>query len=350
MVQRQASAAHLTAATPTRQPTAWIVARVVTVQEHRAPVRAGEQERQGRGWDGDQKIAARTAAVCIALSALLWGPATRADEPAIPRCDQAYGTVALREPDTRWWQSYDLENPQALIKYYISESGCFTLVDRAAGLDMAQEERALASSGDLQGNANLGGGQLVAADFFLVPDLIADDADSGGNALAGAIGARVGGKLGGLIGGVKTKKLAADALLTLVNSRAGVQEVTARGEASKRDLSLGIGGLLGVGGGYTSYQDTEIGRVIAVAYATAYTDLVERVKAQGGQVASAEAPTQSYTIALDTDMYQQPARGDTVRKLRQGMRVFPTGNRDGTFLEVTDKFGTQGWVSVEDLE
>ena len=27
---------------------------------------------------------------------------------------------------------------------------------------------------------------------------------------------------------------------------------------------------------------------------------------------------------------------------RQGMSVFPTGNRDGVFLEVKDKFGTTG--------
>ena len=273
------------------------------------------------------------------------------DEPAIPKCDAPYGSVALTEPSGGggWWQSYDLENPEALIKYYVTESGCFTLVDRGAGLDMGMNERALNESGALQINSNVGGGQLVAADFFLVPDLIADDDDSGGNNIAGAIGGKVGGRLGGLIGRVKTKKLEADTILTLVNSRTGVQSVTARGKVTKRDLSIGVGGLLGAGAGFESYQDSEIGRVIAAAYATAYTDLVAKVKASGGTAADASAPNQTYVIALDTSMYAQAERGDAVRSLREGMNVFPTGNREGAFLEVKDKFGTTGWVSVEDL-
>lgn len=295
----------------------------------------------------------KSVSLSLSLAVIIAGgtqTAVAADEPSIPKCEAPYGSVALREPQGgNWWRNYDLENPEALIKYYINESGCFTLVDRGAGLQMGMSERDLADSGELQVDSNMGGGQLVAADFFLVPDLIADDNDSGGSGIAGAVGGRIGGRLGGLVGGLKSKKLEADTILTLVNSRTGVQEVTSRGEATKRDLSLGLGGLLGVGGGYTSYQDTEIGKVIAIAYATAYTDLVEKVKAMGDP-SSTEAPTQSYVMAIDSDMYQQASRGETVRALRAGMRVFPTGNRDGAFLEVEDKFGTLGWVSVEDLE
>ncbi|MEL7312538.1 MAG: peptidoglycan-binding protein, partial [Pseudomonadota bacterium] len=176
----------------------------------------------------------------IAASMSLSAPLA-ANEPDIPKCDKPYGSVALQEPTGgNWWQSYDLENPQALIKYYVNESGCFTLVDRGSGLNMGMSERDLAASGELQVDSNMGGGQLLSADFFLVPDLIADDRDSGGNGIAGALGKKVGGKLGGLLGGVNTTKLEADTILTLVNSRTGVQEVTARGEASKRDLSISL--------------------------------------------------------------------------------------------------------------
>lgn len=274
------------------------------------------------------------------------------EEPSIPKCAAPYGSVALTEPSGGggWWQTYDLENPEALIKYYITESGCFTLLDRGAGLQMGMNERALSESGGLQTGSNIGGGQLVAADFFMVPDLVADDDDKGGSAIGGLIGGQVGGSLGGIIGGVKTKKLEADTILTLVNARTGVQTVTARGKVEKRDLSIGVGGLLGVGAGVGTYQDTEIGRIIAAAYATAYTDLVAKVQSSGGALADAGAPAQSYVIALDTSMYAQAERGDSVRSLREGMNVFPTGNRDGAFLEVKDKFGTMGWVSVEDLQ
>lgn len=291
--------------------------------------------------------------ICAVLAGALSVSAQAKDEePTIPKCDQPYGNVALTEPSGGggWWQTYDLENPEALIKYYVTESGCFTLVDRGAGLQMGMNERALNESGGLQVGSDIGGGQLVAADFFLVPDLVADDDDKGGNALGAALGGQIGGSLGGILGGMKTKKLEADTILTLVNARTGVQSVTARGKVEKRDLSFGVGGLLGVGAGFGSYQDTEIGRVIAVAYATAYTDLVSKVQSSGGALVDASAPTQSYVIALDTSMYAQAERGDSVRGLREGMNVFPTGNRDGAFLEVKDKFGTTGWVSVEDLQ
>lgn len=286
------------------------------------------------------------------LAAASTAAAAKDEEPQIPQCDKPYGSVALTEPTNGggWWQSYDLENPEALIKYYVAESGCFTLVDRGAGLQMGMQERELNASGGLQTQANVGGGQLVAADFFLVPDLATKDDDAGGKGIGGIIGGKIGGSIGGILGGVKTKNLEADTVLTLVNARTGVQAVTARGKTKKRDLSIGVGGLLGVGAGVGSYQDTEVGRVIAIAYAKAYSDLVSKVQASGGMLADASAPAQSYVIAIDTDMYAQAARGETVRSLREGMSVFPTGKRDGAFLEVNDKFGTAGWVSVEDLE
>lgn len=282
--------------------------------------------------------------LCSAMPAL-------ADEPAIPTCSQKYGTLALKEPDTNryWWRDYNLENPEALIKLYVSESGCFTLVDRGDGLNMRRTERDLADSDELQVSSNIGAGQMVAADYFLVPDLIAKDSDSGGSGFAGALGGKIGGTVGGLIGGMKTKKLEADTILTLVNSRTGVQEATARGQANKTDISFGAGGLLGsvagLGGGYA---DTEVGRVISAAYATAYTELVEKIKRNGPPADS--APTQAYQMAIDSQLYSGPSRGAVVRSLRRGMTVYPTGNRQGAFMEVKDKFDTQGWVSVEDLQ
>ena len=290
--------------------------------------------------------------VCAALLGPLSVPVqARDDEPTIPHCDQPYGSVALTEPSSGggWWQSYDLENPEALIKYYVMESGCFELVDRGAGLQMGMSERALNQSGELQAGSDIGRGQLVSADFFLVPDLVTQDDDKGGSSFGGAIGGKIGGGIGGILGGIKTKNLEADTILTLVNSRTGVQTATARGTVSKRDLSFGAGGLIGVAAGVSSYKDTEVGRVIAAAYATAYSELVNKIQASGGALADASAPAQSFVVALDTEMYVQASRGAAVRALRAGMNVYPTGSRDGAFLEVKDKFGTTGWVSVEDL-
>lgn len=293
----------------------------------------------------------KLTSLALAALPLVTLAGTAEEEPAIPSCSEPYATIALREPSSGggWWDSYDLENPQALIKFYVNESGCFTLVDRASGLEMGMSERDLAQSGELQMNSNVGTGQLLAADFFLIPDLITNDEDRGGKRFGGILGGKLGGSIGGILGDVKTKNMEADTILTLVDARTGVQTATARGQAKKRDLSFDVGGLLGAAGGVSSYQDTQIGRVIATAYAEAYTELVAKVQASSGGLTDTAAPTQSYVIAFDTEMYTRPERTDTVRSLREGMQVYPTGPRNGAFMEVKDKFGTLGWVSVEDL-
>ncbi len=289
----------------------------------------------------------------IALTLFMATTSLVAQEEEAPiRCTSSHGTLALEEPRTPWWRDYNLENPEALIKVLVNESGCFTMVDRGDGLAMRRDERGLADSGELQAGSNMGRGQMLAADYFLIPDLVTKDRNSGGRGLGAAIGGRIGGDVGGLIGGLRTKKLEAESVLTLVDARTSAHKHAVRGKAEKTDLKFGGGGLLGAvaaaGGGY---QDTEIGRVIAMSYTRAYRELINRMGTEGSAgSASGAAPTEAYQMAIDSEMYAGPSRGEAVRKVRSGMTVYPTGNRQGAFLEVKDKFGTVGWVSVEDLQ
>src|SRR5690606_14610433 len=137
----------------------------------------------------------------------------------------------------------DLGNPEALIKLIVQRSGCFQLVDRAGGLEMMQAERELSGSGDLQRGANIGKGQMVGADYFIIPDIVGSDSNASGNSIGGAVGGLLGNRtVGGLLGGMKSKKLTAHTLLTLTNTRTGVQELIAEGEAKKKDISFTAGG------------------------------------------------------------------------------------------------------------
>ena len=61
-----------------------------------------------------------------------------APPPAIPTCDKKIGTLAVTEPQNQWWTALNLESPAALIKVFVSQSKCFTLVDRGKGLQAAQ--------------------------------------------------------------------------------------------------------------------------------------------------------------------------------------------------------------------
>jgi len=202
----------------------------------------------------------------------------------IPVCTKRLGTIAVVEPDNNWWQGLGLGSPEAIIKVFVMKSGCFGLVDRGKGLASRNIERALADSGELQRGSNIGRAQVKAADYFVVPDIVSSNNNSGGNALGGMLGGMLGGStFGAIAGGISIKKKEANVTLTLVNARTTEQERLTEGYARKSDLSFGGGGGAGsfwggfgaVGGG--GYQNTEIGQVIVLAYLDAYTQLVTQL-------------------------------------------------------------------------
>src|SRR5882762_7218593 len=140
--------------------------------------------------------------------------AKEAKQPEIPTCDTKIGSLSVVEPEQKWWVQYNLESPEALIKVLVADSKCFTLVDRGKGLAAAQKERALASSGETRVGSNVGKGQMKAADYVLVPDLVSKNAHAGGRRFGGALGGLVGGKLGAVVGGLNLKSKTADVVLT----------------------------------------------------------------------------------------------------------------------------------------
>src|SRR5438094_1879237 len=126
----------------------------------------------------------------------------------IPTCDKKIGTMSVAEPEQKWWLQYNLESPEALLKVYAAQSQCFTLVDRGRGLAAAQQERALASSGELSGGSNVGNGQTRAADSVLGPDLVNKNAKAGGTrlgAIGGFLGHGTGWLAGAAVGGANLK-------------------------------------------------------------------------------------------------------------------------------------------------
>ena len=76
----------------------------------------------------------------------------------IPRCTRRLGTVAIVEPDNQWWRDYNLGSPEAILKVFVQQSGCFGIVNRGRSMQSRSMERALADSGELQRGSNLGRG------------------------------------------------------------------------------------------------------------------------------------------------------------------------------------------------
>lgn len=218
-------------------------------------------------------------------------------EAAIPHCTRKLGTVAIVEPDTQWWREYNLGSPESILKIFIQQSGCFTMVNRGRALGSRNMERAMADSGELQAGSNLGRGQVKAADYFLQPDIVAANQNSGGGGLGAALGGlggmfgRGGGLVGSIAGGINVKKGEARTTLSLVNARTTEEQAMTQGYARKSDVSFNAGGSLWGSGGWGGadvggYQNTAIGQIIVLSYLDAYTKLVSEL---GGLPANASA-------------------------------------------------------------
>jgi len=209
-------------------------------------------------------------------------------EQEIPICTHKIGTLAIVPPDKEWWRELNLGSPEAIIKVFVQQSGCFTMVNRGRSMQSRAMERAMAEQGELQRGSNMGAGQVKAADYFLEPDIVSANRNSGG----GGVGAAVGGVLGhfggwastvgALAGGINVKKGEANVTLSLVNARTTEEEALTEGYFRKTDLSWAAGGGAGWWGGFAAagasgYQNTEIGQVIVLAYLDAYKKMVTQL-------------------------------------------------------------------------
>ena len=306
-----------------------------------------------KGNSGMTMLAAALLAAMAAPVAAQSAQEMRKQQAAqIPVCAKPLGTISVIEPEdaVNWWTGQQLPAPSKLIKVFVNKSRCFTLVDRGVGMAAAQYERGLAADGELRGGSNIGKGQVKAADYVMIPDLIAQNSNAGGNAISGLVGGLLGGNAGALVGGLNMKKKTADVVLTVTDVRSSEQVAMAEGSAKKTDIGWGAGGSLFTGshwggGGASGYANTEIGQVITLAYLQAYTNLVTELGGLSGN-ASASNAQQAVEMTKPGRLFaNSKGTGKAVRDLDPGMMLYPTGNKEGVMWEVEDELGNKGWVS-----
>jgi curli biogenesis system outer membrane secretion channel CsgG len=139
-------------------------------------------------------------------------------------------------------------------------------------------------------------------------------------------------------------------VLTVTDVRSSEQVAMIEGHTTKTDLGWGAGGgVFGggalVAGGASGYSDTEIGKVITLAYLDAYIKLVDQFKALPANASAANAQ-QSVTMAKPGRMYASAStKSKVVRTLDPGMMLYPTGEKKEIMWEVEDELGNKGWVS-----
>ncbi|WCM94404.1 curli production assembly/transport component CsgG [Acidovorax sp. NCPPB 2350] len=200
------------------------------------------------------------------------------------RCDAPVATLALAENPNGYimGSGYQLPpSPVPLVKLLAQQSGCFRVVDRAAGLRGTVQEQELKDAGILRKNGTVQKGHGYEAQYTLTPSLTFSEQDAGrglGGILAMIPVLRDMAGLIGLAEQVKFKE--AQTALLLSDNETTEQVAAATGAA--RTTDLGVGGLvlgrLGGGAGM-GWSNTNEGKVIAAAFLDAHNQLVTQVRA-----------------------------------------------------------------------
>ncbi|WP_066800223.1 hypothetical protein [Sphingomonas soli] len=282
-------------------------------------------------------------AICVVALAGVATPAIARDKDKqveLTKCEVSAGSIAITEGDQQGWTQFKLSSPRGMLGKLIEESGCFTLHNPASGKPADFLMSAIAGSKEeVDQSVNMAKGALTEG-------LVRSGA-------AGQILTKVpmGGAVFRALGGLGGKKKTVFAGLRIMSPATGQTLIAGTGESKKSFIKIDTGGYAGGGdlGGYASSPD---GKMLTGAFIEAYNGLVgQREVLAASRPAPAAAAVANYTVAVDTKLWPSPAAtGDPVRALRATTTLTPTGApRQGLFVEVTDGYGTKGWVSVEDL-
>ncbi len=199
----------------------------------------------------------------------------------LAKCDAPVATLALVENPNGYVLSggYNLPpTPLPLVRLLAQQSGCFRVVDRAAGLRATVQEQELKDAGVLRRQGNtVDKGKGYEAQYTLTPSLTFSEKDAG-REIGGVLGMiPVLNKLVGFAEQVKLK----DAQVALLLTDNQTTEQVAAATGSVRVTDLGVGGLvLGKLGGAAGagWSNSNEGKVIAAAFLDAHNQLVAQVR------------------------------------------------------------------------
>ena len=95
---------------------------------------------------------------------------TPVGDNGLEHCDKALAAIAVVEPQNgilAGLRRDNLSSPVSLIRMMIQQSNCFIVLERGVGMQNMMQERQLAAGGQSREGSNIGGGQMVAADFIM---------------------------------------------------------------------------------------------------------------------------------------------------------------------------------------
>lgn len=212
------------------------------------------------------------------------GAASQGAESGVEYCDQTLGTISIEEDTRAGWYSrysrvYGTGSTVPALRLLVQQSNCFVIVDRGRGLQAGKAERELIRGDEGRAGSNFGGGQIVAADYVMIPEVLF--AEKGANKLGAAAGGLMGkvglGGFSSMVGKLSSNE--ASTMLTLVDNRSSVQISASQGQSKNYDF--GVGGVTwgdGMAGGASAFTSTNAGKVVLAAFVDSYNGMVRSLR------------------------------------------------------------------------
>jgi len=196
----------------------------------------------------------------------------------IPRCKKPIDSVALVEPTDGALATMGLTSPLTILRMMITQSNCFSIVDRGPAMGAIAAEQKIAG--------NSGKGKLVTARYFITPQIVFQNQATTpiGSALSPLMSFlpvnEVSTAMGTVAGNVNHTMTQAQTVLFLTDGNTGTQVAAVNGSATTSEIGFmnaGLGNILGAG---TAYATTDAGKTAAAAMLDAYGNLVSQFSAK----------------------------------------------------------------------
>jgi len=215
------------------------------------------------------------------------GGTTAGASSSLEKCDQTLGTVRIEEDTNAGWYGYyrgRTGSTVPLLRTMVQQSNCFVVVERnQRAMSNLAGERGLMRGEEGRAGSNMGGGQMVAADYTMSPEIVmAEKGTSGARGVLGAVGGLAGTALRAVSGSMSTNE--AGTIITLVDIRSGVQISASEGYSKNTDFGLAgtlFGG--GAGGRASAFTSTPEGKVVAAAFIDSYNKMVVALRSYRAQ-------------------------------------------------------------------
>lgn len=207
---------------------------------------------------------------------------------SLERCEKTLGTLAVDDGRAADWygrfgSDTHITTIEPLIRLAVQQSNCFVITsigNLRTDSRLSRVTDIQRNSGEYRAGSKQQKGQRVAADYYLEPSIIINNASTGqmGAALGGIVGGFVHPAVGGALSGSMESKVSV-VTLTLFDIRSAVQISASEGSSTATNFGAAMNAFGSrAGGSLQGFSQTPAGKATVAAFIDAYNGMVRALK------------------------------------------------------------------------